>query len=56
MFHYTIVHNHALLLPKAPYFPTVPKEQWARGGAVVEALLYKTDGRVFNSRLYHWNT
>jgi len=27
----------------------------ARGGTVVEALRYKSEGRVFNSRWCHWN-
>jgi hypothetical protein len=27
----------------------------ARGGAVVEALCYKPEGRVIDSRLCHWN-
>jgi len=27
----------------------------ARGGVVVKALRYKPEGRVFDSRWYHWN-
>jgi hypothetical protein len=31
------------------------RDSAARGGAVVEALRYKPEGRVFYSRWCHWN-
>jgi hypothetical protein len=34
------------------YFTTTPE---ARGGAVVEALRYKPEGRGIDSRWCHWN-
>jgi hypothetical protein len=33
----------------------VPAAFGARGGAVIEALRYKPEGRRIDSRWYHWN-
>jgi hypothetical protein len=36
-------------------FPVLVGGEGARGGAVIEALHYKPEGRGFDSRLCYWN-
>jgi hypothetical protein len=43
------------LLAAVCYFVNVCKKNGAGGGAVVEALSYKVEGRGIDSQWCHWN-
>jgi hypothetical protein len=44
-----------LMVWEGGFIPPIQLIMGARGGAVVEALRYKPEGRGIDSRWYHWN-
>jgi hypothetical protein len=46
-----VITSYIVIVMYKPYLLNIE----ARGGAVVEALRYKPEGRGFDSRFCHWN-
>jgi hypothetical protein len=47
--------DHIYLFTELCFSHSVSVHFGARGGAVVEALRFKPEGRGINSRCFHWN-
>ena len=51
----TPVNNATNKLRQCKQMTTLPLTKWQAVAELVEALRYKTEGRVFDSRWCHWN-